>query len=56
MRKDTYNGKDIELVRLQLAVGSEAKALTGTVKRSYLSQIELSANPSFQIQAVTTCD
>lgn len=55
VRNDSYGGKTVQLARLQLSVGSEAKALTGTVKRSYLSQIELSSNPSFQIQAVTTC-
>ncbi len=57
VRQDALpDGTQIQLARLQIAVNSEARALTGLVKRSYLSQVELSSNPSFQIQAVTTCN
>jgi prepilin-type N-terminal cleavage/methylation domain-containing protein len=56
LRKAEHQGREIELARLQLTLESEARALTGPVRRSYLSQVELSANPSFQIQAVTTCN
>lgn len=51
----TYSGQAVELVRLQIELRSSGNALGGTVERSYVSQVELGSNPSFNIKAVKAC-
>lgn len=55
-RHSVIGGQPVELVRLQVALASQGRALTGDVTRNYVSQVELAANPSFSIKAVATCE
>ena len=55
-RNAAIGGEPVELVRLQVALASQGRALGGDVTRNYLSQVELAANPSFSIKAVATCN
>ncbi len=55
-RNGVFNGASVELTRLQIELRSEARALTGTVERSYVSHVDLASNPSFTIKAVSPCE
>lgn len=55
-RNASISGEPVELVRLQVALASQGRALGGDVTRNYVSQVELAANPSFSIKAVATCN
>lgn len=54
-RRSTIGGEAVELVRLQVLMSSDARAVSGDIERTYLSQVELASNPSFQIQSVLPC-
>lgn len=54
-RNTAYASQPVELVRLQVGLSSSAHSLLGTVSRNYVGQVELAANPSFQIKAVSSC-
>lgn len=54
-KNGVHGGEPVELMRLQLELRSEGHSLGGTVERSYVSQVELSSNPSFNIKAVKSC-
>ena len=54
-KNGVHNGEAVELVRLQLELRSEGRSMNGMVERSYVSQVELGSNPSFNIKAVRSC-
>lgn len=54
-RNATIGGEEVELVRLQVQLEGEGRAMTGDVSRTYVSQVELAANQSFSVKAVASC-
>lgn len=55
-RNAVHSGQQVELLRLQITLESRARALTGMVERSYVSQVDLASNPNFSIKAVSACN
>ena len=54
-RNAVIGDEQVQLVRLQIALEGEAGVLGGIVSRNYLSQVELGANPSFNVKVVRSC-
>lgn len=54
-RNGVHNGNTVELLRLQIDMRSESRALGGPIERNYVSHVDLASNPSFSIKAVASC-
>lgn len=54
-RNGTIGSESVELVRLQVQLEGEGRAVTGDVSRNYVSQVELAGNQSFTVKAVSSC-
>ncbi len=49
-------GTAVSLTRLQVLLGASNPAGNRTIERKYSGQVEFSSNPSFSIQAVSSCN
>ncbi len=54
-RNATIGSEEVELVRLQVQLTGEGRAVTGDITRSYVSQVDLASNQSFSVKAVSSC-
>jgi len=54
-RNATIGSEEVELVRLQVQLAGEGRAVTGDVTRNYVSQVDLASNQSFSVKAVSSC-
>lgn len=57
LRSGTISGEPVTLARVQMVVStSELRNAGERVSRSYMGQVEMSANPNFQIDRVVNCN